>query len=397
MTGRRLITQNMLAAAAQIESGKRVTWSDIRDFVALADLFCLYDRVEIIGRQAYSFYSAKKYLFLDIIDDEKFVEVKEFENATNIVSAANAHLTNFLGINAKKRDFSDLIQDTLTPISIERVLKAEESYRDGPDIFEAGVRWLKKAQSTRNLVNALNKHPQHHRNVTFAVRTFLYTAYADVNELPFTPDLIRSSFLNKVIQSENKIWKKLTVAMQAHGIRKDIANSLQRSFEKRSADSSFGIARKVSPLAAIAFDRAKKDRREVFPQLLRLRSELKKVRARIRELELTILYGIGRSEVRARQKWQRAIQEIEAEFGPGKGSVRFDSAPAFGEAISDAIDHPESPASWVLGFGQIAARPIAKFARRRAVFQLIRMSKAMPNSGQLRKSMDSLFQKVEDS
>ena len=55
MTGRRLITQNMLAAAAQIESGKHISWSDIRDFVALADLFCLYDQVEIIGRQAYSF------------------------------------------------------------------------------------------------------------------------------------------------------------------------------------------------------------------------------------------------------------------------------------------------------------------------------------------------------
>jgi hypothetical protein len=56
--GHRLITQNLLTAAACSETDTPMTWSMLEQLSILIDLVCLYDQVWIMGRQAYDMLSA---------------------------------------------------------------------------------------------------------------------------------------------------------------------------------------------------------------------------------------------------------------------------------------------------------------------------------------------------
>ena len=118
-SGRRLITQNLLAGAALHEDKRQqITWDTVHDLSVLIDLFCLYDRLEVMGRQAYSmlpkvnsdFHGALKGLLH--VDDVRREEV---------LAAACGHLVAFLGENRSVTEFEPLFHRMQNPDSIRHL------------------------------------------------------------------------------------------------------------------------------------------------------------------------------------------------------------------------------------------------------------------------------------
>jgi hypothetical protein len=76
--GQRLITQNLLATASQYERQEQVSWSTIRHLSMLVDTACLYNRIWVIGRHAYSFYTDQGSDLLNAL--RSFISVNEFSD-----------------------------------------------------------------------------------------------------------------------------------------------------------------------------------------------------------------------------------------------------------------------------------------------------------------------------
>jgi hypothetical protein len=272
-SGQRLITQNLIADAARFEISDALDLNSISELSKFIDIFCLYDKVTVLGRQAYSM-MRRNSEFIDALD--QIVEIKEFGDRTKVIDIASAHLGTYLdGRQGDASWKSRLLDAVLSPDAVER------SFDPNPDSasdLELGDLWLKTLPTSADVVSELKKEREAHRGATFLIRRFLYLAYSDVTGLPFTPDAVRSVVLEKVLREEQALRSKLIAKLKEAGSMSLMGNNTH-------------LTRRISPLASIVYERAWPKKENIVSEMVALRSELRSLRERLRSVEQELLVG----------------------------------------------------------------------------------------------------------
>jgi hypothetical protein len=404
--GQTLTTWNLLNSAASFERhANNVPWPSIEDLCALVDLFCLYDTAGVINR--HSFEGAPPEL-IAAISDEKFIYTYNVgaskDTFFGISSAAAMHLAAFL--HGDLDDFAGGVPDRIgkrwdlplfehvlntgyadsfaanqwTNQLIEKV--ARMSYGGhtwDPDRWGPEMSWVDAVEDRNATIHALMAERSNWtRSNTFVLRTFLYLAYADVKHLPFVPDAARRPIMQSVVREENQFRERL-----------------RSELKKVVSETTPGVVphlRKVSPLAAIVFERSRGRRYRLVPEMVKLRTELKPLRTALSDLEHSMLYAPSRDEaMNAKGKWERALREVQRNFGDEPGLLSGENALGFGQRLSEALDAPQSFSAW---FGAIIKLPVEALSRlvaRRTLVDLHRLRPDLPSSGRLYSAINSLF------
>jgi hypothetical protein len=370
--GQRLVTQNLIANAVVYETGATVNQHSVRDLVVLVDTLCLCDSLIVLGRQTYDFLKKSNSELLSAI--QPYVRVSE--PSESAVSAAAAHLTAFLGSGAERQRYAPLFKAILNPSFIEKTLSANP---DELHSFQIGNQWLTKLPKNANIVARLEDGSAPiHRAATFFARTFLYLGVMDVQQLAFTPDSTRVKAYGSVVVAERKLRQRL-------------ADRLAEAFRKGASGEELHLARVISPLAAVVFDRAS-NRREIVRELVQLRHELEPFRSRLRDVEHQLFFASRKNEQRIIVKWNKVFAELEREYGPGAGdgSVTVNGLLSLSEAAAQVIDKPKDVASYAKAL-KIPADAISRMLSRRRAIELYRLSNQLPGSSNLVRTAHRLF------
>ena len=373
--GTRLVTQNLLASASACVNAPDVTWNALQDLCTLIDLFCLYDRLIILGRQAYELYLSNRSEFGSALREA--VTIDEFQRDDRTIQAACAHFGAFVEEVDDTTKFEPLFTAILTPDAIAR------SFSQDPDT-ERGVEeaklWFRTLPTGSDIVNALERDRDYHRPVTFLARSFLYLAHADANRIPLTSDCTRAPIFQGAIQTERNLRQRL------------LAKLNQQSEDRILTDDFSGreLTRQISSLASIVFERAYPDRKNIAKHLLQLRAELMPLRARIRSAEDRALWRNKAEEIDAANDWQKVFDEIERLFGKGERLVTLSSVLGFAEGAVGAYLKPEDAKGW-FKLPELPLTVLQRLLARRSVIELYQLRDEIPASGRLSQTIGRLF------
>jgi hypothetical protein len=372
-SGHRLVTQNLLADAGQFEISNSLDLNSIAELSKFIDIFCLYDKIAVLGRHSYSMLRQNSEFFEAITS---VIEVKEFTDTSNVVEAACIHLGNYLeeteSDSAWKRRLFDAI---LSPDVVERTSSA---IPDSVSDFELGDLWLKTLPTNADVISELEKERDAYRGAAFLIRSFLYLAYSDVNGLPFTPDAVRGVVLNKIIKKEQALRSRLMVKIRESGSTNLVADS-------------FDLTRRVSPLAAIVFERAWPKKNNIVSEMITLRNQLSGLRERIRVIEQGLLFANSSEEKRLSRKWESIFNELERAFGKGEGLLTIKSGIGLAEAVGKVVDDGHKVSSWTKLLLGLPVETAERMLARRPLVELYQLRRAVPSSSRLRKAVDRLF------
>lgn len=376
----RLITQNLLTSAALFEQKDTITWQSVQDLVAFIDLFCLYDRGIVLGRNV----RAKLYDWdselLGLMDDAHFIDVDWPDKiADKVTKVAGRHIASFLGEQEISR-FEELLYEALTP---ERTQYLLEATPDGDYEIKIGREWLLTTPSYLDLLEQLQREQSIARSAMFLVRSFLYLAYADVSKLAFTPDSARCPVLDSVLAKEEQFRGRLL-------------DALSEPWADGVGDKK--LLSRVSPFAAIVFQRAGKDKKRVVREIEKLRLELKEDCRRLRELEDKALWGSYFKRLKSIEKYNQARSELASSMGvthPLKITARF-ILDMSGE-IGEIADTPQNWASWAKII-KLPSHIIKRLAARRTIVGIHRLIQDpnLPAPEKLRSTIYHLFGPIED-
>jgi hypothetical protein len=370
--GARLLTQNLLVSASSCEGTGALRWDAIHDLCVLIDLFCLYDELRILGRQAYSMYPRADSDFWIAIDN--VVKRDDAQADHRIIEAACGHLGAYLGQAEDTEVFEPLFTDLLTPDSVTR------SFSYHPDTEQdvaMGREWLQTLPPGTDVVEQLAREKDIHRPATFLVRTFLYLAYADAHRIPLTPDTARVPVLEGAKRRERNL-------------RSQLLTKLNEQSREGSLTDDFGDLERVTPLASVVFERAWQHETSIPDEMRKLRDDLSRFRARIAESEKRLLWGNRKDELKASQNWQDIFAEIERDLGKGESLLKLSSLLGFAEGAVGAYAKPEDVKSW-FKLVDLPREIIQRISARRSVIELHHLGDEMPSSGRLRWLVDRLF------
>jgi hypothetical protein len=371
-SGCRLITQNLLAAAALHESkNQRATWETVRDLSVFINVFCLYDRLEVMGRQAYSMIPKENSEFHGALRD--VIRVSDVKNK-EVLAAACAHLVAFLGEGRSVEEYVPLFHWMQRPDAVER---GYSSLPDGPVEVENGKVWLQTLPDKGDIVAELNREPALHRSVTFLARSFIYLAQADASGVALTSDGARSVVFE-------------TVDGEERALRAQLLRKIGETFLDSRLGDEFNLTRDITPLAAIVIDRASPHRSNIPREMVRLRDELTTLRARLRTAEEELFSGTRDNEVAAYRKWKAVFDEIEREFGKGDHLLTTSGVLGFAEGVAGAALKPKEPKGWF----QLLSLPVdivRRILSRRTIIELHRLRSQLPASENLRRKTEWLL------
>jgi hypothetical protein len=218
---------------------------------------------------------------------------------------------------------------------------------------------------------------------TFVLRTFLYLAYADVDNLPFVPDSTRQHILVSAVVRADELFTPLARELQVT-LSDAVANSLPGG----------DIYRDTPPLSAIVFERARSKRGRVVPEMVALREELAPLRERLRRFEYDLYFGTADQAKDAKAKWDNALHEADEAFGSRPRLWSWRGAAKFGEQLGEAIDKPTSFASWSKALVGLPIEVISRLVRRRTLVGLHRLEHELPAAGRLSETVRRLFSPV---
>lgn len=382
--GQRLTTQNLLASAALFESQERVNWATIEDLSALIDLFCLYDRAIVIGHKNDKPQSVPQSGLFDLFKDfvnfrppEEEVEVEAFRRS------ASQHLATFLG----DEEDSDRFRLVFEMVFRSARYNWAVTPPDTPDDLEIGKQWLLTAPTHADLVKLLKGESEdaYRRGTAFLVRTFLYLAYANVNQIVFTPDTTRAPVLENILAKEEQFRGRLL-------------SRLQKPFKDHQM-----LGRRVAPFAAIVFKRAAPDKRNIPAEMAKLREELAPLRNRLHDIEDRLQ---GRrsydEELAAEAQWNSILAEIERDFTRSSfrhasAEVKIERALNLAGPVNEFIDKPTSPGTWAKALLGAPLKVVYHTLRRRPVIEIHRLQRQLPGSKQLEKLISNLFGEVRET
>jgi hypothetical protein len=371
----RLITQNLLMSAGLTEETVPIDWASVHDLVTLIDLYCMYDSAVVLGRPAHSLQSH----IGELLETSGFIRVEHPKGeATKEVSAgARRHLLSYLGEDAGDA-FDPLIQFALSPDS------AIYGLNERPDRSQdvaMGEMWLRTAPSKRDILDQLRRESDVARGTTFVVRSFLYLAYGDANDLVFVPDAVRMPVVGQIVDAEEHVRRKL------------LATISQGASTQVQTDP--GDLWRASPLAAVVFERAQPDRRRVWQEMDVLRTELAPLRKRLREAEHKIFYGVGNEVADARNEWKAVNEELRRSFGDEPHLISLDRILALGKDLGEVADNPAKSKGWIALLAGLPFDVIRRILLRRKAVQLHHLRRELPGAGRLHASMTRLFGRIQ--
>lgn len=411
--GRRLITYNLLnSALACARAGhQRVSLAQVEDLCTLVDLFCLYDGVVLLGRNwewGGPKLAKRNDLAAALAECDFIHEVDPWDLEGDDLDRAHAkHLAAFLrrdldrlayglptvrsGLSEDYVEFSmrhgyyrgvarptDLIEHLLERARSERpTWDAHVRLGGAPDEWPEQIRWVRTVPERSAMVAALAEEArQDQRMHKFIMRTFVYVAYADVQRMAFTPDTARHPVVEGIVAEENQFRGRLQSAL--------------RSVVAETTPGDKDLLRRVPPLAAVLFQRAR-TAHDIVPGLVRLRNDLAPLRETLGDLEQQMLFESHDAAIRAVAKWDRAVDEIERNFGLEPRLITGKAALQLGKHLGEAVDNPTSFKSWWAALAQLPAEVISRLVARRTLIELHRLRPELPASERLRGAIQRIF------
>jgi hypothetical protein len=371
----RLVTHNLLHEAASFENTRTVDLFSIRELSVFIDLFCLYDDIAALDWNLRSFPRDGSSEFFALLEDEKFVRSCDSQLDMRVKSATSGRLASFLGGNVPIdacRDVVELCTDAEFVQRVAAFFPREQAQ------FKRGWDWLHTVGRGENLRKKFEGDSEILLSSVFLVRTFVYASLAEVWQMPFTADQVRSKTL-------------LLMSSEEQGLRQRIIETLSTAFKQQPLSDDFGLARKVTPLAGIVLDRAAPDKHRIPREMARLRKELAPLRERLREVESMIQTGTAAQEIAAKRKWNRAFEQLKGEFGEGDGSVAFRPILEFATVTSKILLEPMAAGKWVDAIMGQPAEFLRGMLNRRPLLELHRLGKKMPATGRLRRKIAEMF------
>lgn len=400
-----LTTWNLLNSAALLEDPERehIPLSSVQDLAALIDMYCLYDEAAVVGRGIGSVtehralhHALREANFLRIVDG--FSEP--------VVSTWVKHLALFMGksldalANTANRQarrspwYAALFNHVSeTPYvdrySCDKYTKRlfrgamEQAIIDlggPPDFVDTDDPRLATPEARRVLVaELLFESGQWSRTDTFVLRSFLYLAHADVENVPFIPDFNRQHIIE-------------SATVRAAEYRATLARQLQIAMTEAVATSvpDGQVFRRLPPLSTVVFERAR-SREGIISQMVSLREELAPLRQQLARLEDDIYHGSADQAKDADSRWQRAVEEVSDNFGLRPRLWSWRGAAKFAEQLGGTVDKPTSYASWTKALAALPVDVISRLVRRRTVVGLHRLSREIPAAGTLRETLERLF------
>jgi hypothetical protein len=375
----RLVTQNLLASAALFEHAPAMDWAAVQDLSAFIDLFCLYDKVAVIGRGAYHGLLDQSSDFFGLIRDAHYVDVEvvKYDKAEAVAEIARKHLATFLGEQEPDR-FRELLEFVLGPGQAQYGLS---SMPDRSEDVAIGQQWLQTTPTHTDLVRQLEQEKDAVRGTTFLVRTFLYLAYADDAKVAFTPDAIRCLVLETVLDVEEQFRGRLLAVLRS-------------SFERYPVFGDQELQRRVSPLTAIVFERATPKPERITGEMEKLRDELAPFRRRLHELEDKALWASRDEAVDASRRWEDMLAELERSFGAEPGLVSVRRGLNFAESAAKVIEQPTSWTAWSGALLSLPAEVISRVLSRRPAIEIHRLRRQLPATGRLHNTIHRLFGEI---
>ena len=370
----RLITQNLVISAAFALEFSEPDWASICDLAVLIDLFCMYDSAVALGRGLGPTISKPSlndtlqksgFLRFELADDGALIE--------SVTKAAKGHLLAYLANQSLGDDLDELLRKSLNYHATSYGLN---NIPDRVGELDLGSASLKGAISSKKLFRELFE--QHHKlqATTFLIRTFLYMGYQDVKGLVFVPDVVRTAVAGKIVANEDEVRKKLLSAL---GQRRKATSVPQPPSPER-----------ISPLAAVVFERSAK-KRDIVPQMLALRTELTPLRERLGRAEQKIFYGKGAEERDSINEWDRVVSELAKRYGKEPHLISISSMLKFGSELGEVTDDAKSAKNWMGLLLGLPFKVISRLLARRPAVELHNLRKEVPASMRLRNEISRLF------
>lgn len=411
--GRRLVTYNLLNAALSCARAERqrVNLLQVEDLCTLADLFCLYDGIVLLGynwKWCGPKLAERNDLAAALAECDFIHEVAPRDLEGDDLYRAHAkHLAAFLGQDLDtfadrlptvghglSEDYVEFMMghgdrgDMATPTDLMKHLH-ERTRRERPtwdahvrlggtpDGWFEHMRWVRTIPGRSAMVAALAEETrQNQRMHKFIMRTFVYVAYADVQRMPFTPDAARHPVVEGIVAEEDQVRGRLQSAL--------------KSVVAETTPGDKDLLRRVPPLAAVLFERAR-TARDIVPELVRLRNELAPLRETLRNLERQMLYESRDTAIRAAAKWDQAVDEVERNFGLEPRLITRKLALKLGEHLGETVDNPTSFKSWWAALAQLPAEVMRRLIARHTLIELHRLRPELPASERLRGAIQRIF------
>jgi len=236
--------------------------------------------------------------------------------------------------------------------------------------------WLRTPPSHRDILSELEKKSNFVRAYTFIVRTFLYLAYGNTQNLMFTPDATRENMLGPIIDAEQSLRTELLTVV--HG----------------TPPKQSDFSAKIAPFAAIVFDRAKR-REDISREMERLRKELAPLRERLKDAEETAWKSQPERQ-KAEQKWRQVFVEIERTFGKGEALFSIRNVLNFAGTAGEAIDEPLKKGKWMKTLASLPLEILLRVLDRQPAIEIHRLREAIPATEKLRMKINYLFGDVKE-
>jgi len=378
--GTKLTTQNLLTSAAVYETRHPSDWSSIQDLCVPINLFCLYDNVLVLGREAspHVLLRQNRSSIYEVLDDQKFVQVDavvDKEMAKKVSSAARSHLRSVLPAEADINKYDNLLSQALRADEVAFGLTRKP---DRGEDYLTIREWEKRPPSDRAFLAKLENGHNAQRSMTFMARTFLYVGYMNVRRLAFVPDTTRVPLVDMISKREDDL-------------RGSLLKVLQKSNKEQPQTQPDEIWDTITPLAAIVLNGAR-TRDGIARQMADLRYEMTDLRARLRQLEEATLGNETRTEEKAAlRKWHEINKEISRSFGEGGSLLTRKNVFDFGApALKTGLD-PANPANWLKLMAALPFEALGRLINRRPVVELIRLKNDIPGTGSIKKNIKRLF------
>jgi hypothetical protein len=389
--GTKLITQNLLVSAAFYETGERLTWASIQDLCALINLFCLFDNVTVLGREANPHVLRKNNSrVFEVLDDQEFVQIHDAirgNTAEEISLAARSHLRSVLPANTDVNRYDNFLRDALNP---HEVWYGLINVPDHGQDFGSLPEWLVNEPSYTEFLKKLeNEIP---RSYTFMARTFLYLGYADVGGFTFVPDTTRIPVVQQICDREEDLRQKLLL-----DLRDGVLEAIREANREQPRPPTDKIWDVITPLAAIVFSRAKA-KSDIARQMAELRYDLRDVRGQLKKLETAALGGGTREEEKeAQAKWKELLDEIGYNFNTRESLISWRALLNFGVAVSNVIIDHYSIINWLGMLTALPTESIAHLIKQRPIIEIHGLKPEIPGTLDLKHDVNRLFGTVMPS
>jgi|HubBroStandDraft_2_1064218.scaffolds.fasta_scaffold03649_7 hypothetical protein len=372
--GRRLVTHNLLHEAAYFESAPNLTWYPIHELSVFIDLFCLYDDVAVLDWHLRSFPRDRTSEFFTLLEDERFIKNHEVSGDQEVMNSTCARLGVFLGKNASIGHCREIVALCTKPALVAQVAsffpREQKELQCGWDLLKT------KGHEKHFQINFENDKDVLLSSV-FLVRTFLYLSLAEQLKMPFVPDLARSH-------------PSLQMTTGERNLRQRVIEKLGDVFQAKALDIDVELARNVTPLASLVFDRAS-DKKDVVRQMAQLRHELAPLRVRLRRFEDIIQHGTLAEEIAAKRKWKSAFGELQHEFGVDEDSVRSHPLVKLLGVASKILAQPTSLGNWIEAVMAQPNESLLRILDKRPLIEIYQSRREMPATGRLRADIARLF------